>query len=347
MTPPTYSPWWKPLEVLARLGFVRSRPPGSPGHVGAWNIGHDCTRDQVWRSYLNAETLFTQWSPPAVSPWSGYAKPTLFAALPRSKKGLLDVEPARPRRLPSETTLFSKPPLEGGTAVLLDLPGALSVAYAAWFVRRHGMQPVPLFNNWPHDRGVVPAGMTLGALLYYVPWVLEGRRERASGAAPVFLLDRDRLGTRPPGVHDFDNRYFHIDADLPSAATFRRHGIQRLLYIRPQGEVRRPVARPSASPLAEVASRWDSGAHPRFFKTSEEELDDLNTAFHQLGKSLDIQIAGAREDAWEIGDPKPLVPVLRKTPFSTTTDPAFRGFRRASAGGFGRMIPDRQSGGFG
>src|SRR5262249_6560457 len=48
-----------------------------------------------------------------------------------------------------------------GTALVIDLEGPSSVAFAAAASRR--FDPVFLFDNWPHPRGVVAAHLTLAA----------------------------------------------------------------------------------------------------------------------------------------------------------------------------------------
>lgn len=338
MTPPTYSPWWRPLEALARFGFTRNRPAGSPGRVGDHALDHDCTNDQTWRNHLSPRSLFEAWSPPQTSPWSAYAKPTLFAALPDKPRDLL--RPARAPHLPEPPGPEARVRIPEGTGVILDLPGAMSVARGAWLARTAGMQPVPLFNNWPHPMGVVPADATLAALLYYVPWAMQDRDLRGDKAPPVFLLDRQRLGTRRPAIRDFDNRYFHNEADFPTGAILRRHGIQRLLYVRPdetglnmsQAPAERTTFLGFATPVWTVVS---------------DEMDDLNAYLVAARKTVGLDIATAPSTSWGLGPATEFAPKPRKTPFTTTKDPAFHGFRRSGAGGFGKLIPEPSQGGGG
>jgi hypothetical protein len=116
------------------------------------------------------------------------------------------------------------------TAFVVDLPGPESVAFAA------ALQPrataLFTFDNWPHPRGVVPSHLTLGAIVWY--------RDRfaATAAAPdpararVYVLDRDRLAPYGGEPSRFDNRYV---AKLPSAASLRARGVQRVIYVVPEG----------------------------------------------------------------------------------------------------------------
>lgn len=404
MTPPTYSPWLKAFELLGRLGFTQLVPDGVPGPVGSERA--DCEGDLGWQRLLEPRALYQAWAPPAASPWSGYARPTLFAALrPRAT-----VLPDDVRELPTGLASGFKPRLPERTAVILDLPGATSVALGAWLARWAGFQPVVLFNNWPHPRGIVPIEKALAALLYYAPWVTQDRDLRGTTAPPVFILDRMRLG-RNPRVTEFDNRYYHLDADFPSPATLKRGGIDQVLYVAPHDAMVLPSgveppavvanpfvwAPPGSVPMrtgptlrgasdpavlrgwiqsgvpAGSASLPDSGSGmgmPPMQAVPPTagmppmptpavvppvvmpggDMDDINPYLRDVRKTLGLAIAFPTPGKWELGTGHEFSPAQRKTPFNTTKDPRFAGFRRASVGGFGKMIPEPSSsggGGFG
>lgn len=116
------------------------------------------------------------------------------------------------------------------TAIIVDLPGPESVAFAAGLGQR--FEPVFTFDNWPHPRGVVPAHLTLGAVLYYRPLLDRLARERAVPAPPVLVLDRNRLLPYPNPQKQFDNRYL---ARLPPAFLLSGLGIKHVLYVVPGG----------------------------------------------------------------------------------------------------------------
>src|SRR5688572_24673626 len=81
MTPPTYSPWLKPFERLARLGLLRRRPNLGTFTVGDPDRQHDVELGQDWRNVRSSKLLYELWGPPPASDWSPYHRPTLFASI--------------------------------------------------------------------------------------------------------------------------------------------------------------------------------------------------------------------------------------------------------------------------
>jgi hypothetical protein len=121
-------------------------------------------------------------------------------------------------------SLFS--PGAGGVALVVDLDGPESVAFAAG--TGAAFDPVFGFDNWPHPRGVVPAHLTLGAAAYFQP--LFARRRADPAALPMFVLDRQRLHAYTDDSAHFDNRYV---ARLPPVAALRALGVKRVLCVVP------------------------------------------------------------------------------------------------------------------
>lgn len=360
MTPPMYSPWLRAFEALGRIGFASRAGPGGFHSIGSVDDNADCMQDQAWRSFLDGRKLFDAWSAPPASAWSAYARPTLFAALDAHLSFMGSKTPdIRPVAVPGLAAgQAPRQPFAGlgrDTAVILDLPARESVAYAALLAFRFGYQPVVLFNNWPHPDGLVHMEGALAALLHFSPWAAakDGAVDR-DNEPPVFVLDRRRMPDVHPRPLDFDNRYYHLEADLPSPATLRQNGINRVLYVCPAPGETAPLE-PAATP-APVSSHppvpltftsllqqgWHNnppidGANP--------DADDLNGYLHECGKSLGVSFAAAQLDKWEWAAPIEHVPPVRKTAFTTVRDPAFRGFRRNAAGGFGSLVPEPGSGG--
>lgn len=119
---------------------------------------------------------------------------------------------------------------DAAAAVLVDLPGALATAFAAGACAV--FEPVTLFDNWPHPRGVVASHMTLAALAYYQPRFVKQATERPlHGLMPLFVIDRDRTAPYSEESDRFDNRYF---ARMPSADALKRLGVKHLFYVMPK-----------------------------------------------------------------------------------------------------------------
>jgi hypothetical protein len=137
----------------------------------------------------------------------------------------------------SLASLFASLAEKGGaaadakTGLVVDLPGAEAVAFAAGAATV--FDPVFLFDNWPHPRGVVRAQETLSAAAYYQPLFAKerGARVPVKGKPPMFVLDRRRLAPYTDDATQFDNRYV---AKLPwPAASLSPLGVERVLYVVP------------------------------------------------------------------------------------------------------------------
>ena len=115
-------------------------------------------------------------------------------------------------------------------ALIVDLPGPEAVAFAAG--ASSIFEPVFLFDNWPHPRGVVHAQDTLSAAAYYQPLFSDARTAtRANARLPMFVLDRGRIATYRDDATEFDNRY--VAKLPPSAAAVRALGVSHVLYVVP------------------------------------------------------------------------------------------------------------------
>lgn len=129
-------------------------------------------------------------------------------------------------------SLFEEQPEAAlATAVLVDLPGPESVAFATALAGR--FEPVYTFDNWPHPVGVVPAHLTLAAVAYHQPTLRELAQKRTLPTPPVFVMDRQRLTPYTDQETQFDNRYM---ARMPSAEQLRKLGIKHVLYVAPGGK---------------------------------------------------------------------------------------------------------------
>jgi hypothetical protein len=120
--------------------------------------------------------------------------------------------------------LSSDPAHAKDLAVIVDLPGPEAVAFAAGAAG--SVDPVFLFDNWPHPRGDVAAHQTLAAVAYYQPLFARVRSARNADAPALFVLDRNRLVPYVDDVTQFDNRHL---GRVPSAAALSGLGVKRVL----------------------------------------------------------------------------------------------------------------------
>lgn len=127
-------------------------------------------------------------------------------------------------------SLFLGVEMPKDTALIVDLPGPQSVAFAAAVSGR--FHPIFVFDNWPHPRGVVSSDQTLGTAAYYRPKFLAAVDDPL--APPIIVLDRWRLSPYSDDPRFFDNRYL---ARLPSADAMKTLGYRRVLYIAPGGRL--------------------------------------------------------------------------------------------------------------
>lgn len=221
------------LEVQRREGWnagAADRPLSFAG-----SIPFDVDGDSRWRAHI--PDLLTTVTPPA--PLQPYAVPTLFQALsdpaPASQKLREEMVPVNTPAMNTAfgrgqafAELFTTADAPKDVAVIVDLPGPESVAFAAGAATQ--VAPVFAFDNWPHPLGVVPSHLTLAACLYYHPLFARTAAARPPKAPPMFVLDANRLNHYQDDADAFDNRYV---ARLPSPQGFVELGVRRILYVRP------------------------------------------------------------------------------------------------------------------
>ncbi|MCL2723858.1 MAG: hypothetical protein FWD69_05415 [Polyangiaceae bacterium] len=118
--------------------------------------------------------------------------------------------------------------MDANAAVVVDLSGPEAVAFAAGACRV--FDPVFLFDNWPHPRGIVHSQDALAAAAYYQP-LLRNVPPRTTPAPVMFVLDRRRLMPYSDDATQFDNRYV---AKLPTASNVASQlQIKHVLYVVP------------------------------------------------------------------------------------------------------------------
>jgi hypothetical protein len=202
----------------------------------------DVSGGAEWRQLM--PNLATNLSPTSARWWPYYA-PALFQSLetPRSAGLRFAMRPvftpemalAQRRGEALLSLLLDANGCRSDVAVVLDLPGPESIAVAAALAPC--FDPVFVFDNWPHPRGVVPAQATLGAAMYFLPSFERDRGNRvraAREAPPLFVLDRRRLAPYGDDPTLFDNRYF---ANLPPREALQAAGLKHVLYVTPDAQV--------------------------------------------------------------------------------------------------------------
>jgi hypothetical protein len=260
---------WSPVAPLASAGLILggcgemlSQEPDEPVNSAldnqrntSWNVGAegqplsltgvqpvDVTGGTGWRQEM--PNLAASLSPSGAQ-WLPYYAPALFQSLesPRNAELRLAMQPvftpemalAHRRGEALLSLLLDERGCRSDVALVLDLPGPESVAVAAALAPC--LDPVFVFDNWPHPRGVVPAQETLGAALYFLPSFERDRATRVRAGAvgpPVFVLDRQRLAPYGDDPSLFDNRYF---AGLPAREALMPAGIRHVLYVTPDETV--------------------------------------------------------------------------------------------------------------
>ena len=186
---------------------------------------------------LNPQRLDQAWSR-LDSPWRPFHKSTLIAFLgePEVSNHAKPVYTEAMARAEREATRFSQllgsvsPGERNELALFVDVPGVEAVAWGATLARELGVQPVLTFNNIPHQRGVLAHEQVLGALLYYGQELEQ--LNLTPETPPMLLADAGRFApNRRVGANEFDNRYYLVPTDLPSARHLQARGIKYLLYL--------------------------------------------------------------------------------------------------------------------
>lgn len=179
---------------------------------------------------MNKEAIFDVWAPPRAT-WSPWCKPVLFAHMGSE-------EPLPPQQSGEQDwpgTFEDLPEAHERAVVVVNLPGARSVAFGLLFAEHLRYRPVPLFNGAPApnrtDAAQVDVLSILSALFHGTERLAKLPLEPDS--PPVFLLDARRRHKRDVLVAStaFDNRSVSFPTDFPSAHRLLASGIRRALVV--------------------------------------------------------------------------------------------------------------------
>ena len=253
---------------------------------------------------MTGEECFGIWAPADAS-WSAWAKPVLFAQLP-SLTGLTMEPPAG-----ADVDALWAPDAGGRTALIVDLPGVLSLGHGLALARR-GYRPVPLYNTTlTSGASVAVDAVPIARELVRGTQLLRSLTLRPD-APPAFLLDARRMAPDvPPKPGVFDNRWVVFPQDFPSGSRLRSAGIDTVLLVHGAGGLQ--------DDLAHVLLRW-------------RQLGLRLLATDVTGSSLTRELHVAP-------------PSMFKRAWHRALTVA--GLRRHNAGGFGAVVPIPSSGGHG
>jgi hypothetical protein len=248
---------------------------------------------------MTKETLFSMWAPP-VAIWSKWARPVIFAHFRGGEPAQLPVDPA----LENAWT----PALEA-MAVIIDLPGALSVDYALKLAGI-GYRPVPLYNAAPSPRGAVYAAGELGGyssrpsftevvdvspILYALAANARNlpQRSLAPDAPPAFMLDAlRRIGSTANAPGRFDNRSMSFPTDFPSAAFLLSQGIAKALVIQmneadPQADLSHTLLRWQEAGIEIYSSGLVEGGQMKPIKVKKPSM--FRQLWYRLSASMGLR----------------------------------------------------------
>jgi hypothetical protein len=254
---------------------------------------------------MNSQTAYDLWAP-RQSLWSAWAKPVLFAHLPRARVALPPLPAPNVRWVPSPVAR---------RAIVVDLPGVEAVAMGLALAAR-GYRPVPLFNACPPPS---PVHMAPPVAVIDVDSILTAlvdgcnqlnRVRLPDNAPPAFLLDSLRQQpTRPVGAGLFDNRSVVFVTDFPSATFLTAQGIQQVILVRQHRQ------------------------------GLERDLTYVLQTWQKAGLALQLMALGDRTQ------PEPLtLPRLGWLTGLWIRLSAWFGLRRNQSGGFGSFVPESSSG---
>jgi hypothetical protein len=335
------------LELQKRSGWNVGASGSALHYSGAASV--DVAGQSTWRQTL--DSLVSDMAP-AQSALLPFYVPTLFQVVSAADfrdqispihTVDMDVAAARGDAL---AALFKSDAgeVKGDTALLVDVPGPSAVALAADLAAR--FEPVFLFDNWPHPRGVVPSHEVIAAALYYRPTLLLARGTRSPGAPPAFVIDSRRLTFYGDDSDAFDNRYL---ARLPSAAALQRLGVRHLLYVTDQ-----PVPHEADDLNDDFVAFRDAGVDVKMVALSDFRRvgDGGSAGVYSYGASPSPHYWFWHSYGWYRAPAAPLStepapaglsegagfrPAPRATIFASRTVGGMAGFGKQKPSGFGRV----------
>lgn len=169
---------------------------------------------------MTGREIFQIWAPQGAR-WTAWVRPVPFVGMEMAQVG-----PAHSFTIPKVVYINE---YEADTAILLDLPGPKGIEEGLALARL-GFRPIPLYNGTDPQQGamgLVETCSVKSALQWGAPVL--GDLPLANTAAPVFLLDSNRMHGYKMHVSVFDNSWDIYGQDMPSPEYFVENGIQKII----------------------------------------------------------------------------------------------------------------------
>ena len=170
---------------------------------------------------MTGKDVYKIWAPPGAK-WTDWCQPAPFTSI----NDLLCAYRICNFNIP-EISYVSLMNMD--TAIIVDVHGYDGIEEGLGLALM-GCRPVPLYNGTMEQDGAM-ALVDNTSIAYALKW---GASELTGisiddDAAPVFLLDSDRLFRYKMDVSVFDNSWDVYDYNLPSAEYFKSNGINKII----------------------------------------------------------------------------------------------------------------------
>ena len=170
---------------------------------------------------MKAQEVYSIWAPKEVI-WSQWVRPLAFVNI--------DTTSAKRSRLNFQLPeIVDFTDTNQATALILDLKDHHAVLEGLALAKQ-GWRPIPIYNGTKAPLGTL-AIIDNQNIEYALLWgaeILENLFINPA-AAPVFLLDSNRLKRYRNSVTMFDNSWDIYAQDLPSAGYFKEQGINKII----------------------------------------------------------------------------------------------------------------------
>lgn len=199
---------------------------------------------------MTNKEIYKVWAPTGKK-WVEWVRPVPFVAISRDAK----VRTFKTMPLP----VLADWQYKDTSAIIVDLPGADSVAAGLWLAQQYGYRPVPIYNGVMEQKGAKATSdnrSVLDALVWGTS--ILSTIELSDRARPVFLTDTNRLQRHKVDVSIYDNSWDVYHQDLPTEDYFLRQDINKILVI--SSSLSRDLKKIFAAyPKKQISIYWSDG----------------------------------------------------------------------------------------